>query len=353
MKKRRFYDSKIRYRKDNDTNENAEAQADITVKSEREAEDEEIRKKLFSKDSVSERRRRSQRKYSTAVMVICSILLILTGFIGADVYMIRHASPLSRISEEAEKENDDVIGEIDLEFKGAVVPSISLDGSIMLSSVIEDMQKGSKTAVVFDAKRADGTIGYESTLSTVETLGLKSSQGVKPRESVSQLVENDLLPIARVYVYLDGTVPLKSSEMAFKQGKKVYTDENGATYLDPNSELVYGYIKEVVNELHDYGISFFILDGCKVGDKDYFGDISAKLQKEIGGRIRFFEAVEVKLTGIDAESGDVNSAGIKSGIEKFPKLNKNQVYIIDTDLKESKYSTILTQKKYNRYVVES
>ena len=141
--------------------------------------------------------------------------------------------------------------------------------------------------------------------------------------------------------------------MAFKQGKKVYTDENGATNLDPNSELVYGYIKEVVNELHDYGISFFILDGCKVGDKDYFGDISAKLQKEIGGRIRFFEAVEVKLTGIDAESGDVNSAGIKSAIEKFPKLNKNQVYIIDTDLKESKYSTILTQKKYNRYVVES
>lgn len=292
------------------------------------------------------------RRKRIALIAVCSIFLILIGFIGTDAYMIRHAAPLDRFNNQVKENKYDPMSEIELSFTADVVPSISLDGSVMLSSVINETQKSGHSAVVFDAKRKDGTVGYASLLNTVSSLGVMSSQGTKPVPSVKQLGENDILTVARLYTYLDNSVPSKSNDMAMKKGKKLYRDSEGNTYLNPESEIVYVYIRDIVSELYSYGINVFILDGCTVQGKDYFEELSAKLTKDVGEKIKFLEAEDVTLKGYDAESGDINSAGIKNDISKFPKLDENRIYVISTKLDENRYSSILTKENISTYVIE-
>lgn len=304
-----------------------------------------------SRSSVFAEKEKNKKRKLTALIAFCCVLLVIIGFIGADVFIIRHAQPLESFNSQVKESEYDAMSEITFSFIARNVPSISLDGSVMLSAVIDEAHKNGKTAVMFDAKRSDGTIGYASALSTVSTLNAKSSVGTKPAQSIKQLTENDLLPLARLYVYLDNYAPSRSSDMALKKGKKLYRDDDGNTYLNPESEVAYSYIKDLINEIHAYGVNVFILDGCTVGKTDYFETVTAKLNSDLGEDIRFLEAVNVTVKGYDAESGNINSDGVKKDISEFPKLKENQIYVIHSDLDESKYSSVLSKRKISTYVI--
>ena len=165
--------------------------------------------------------------------------------------------------------------------------------------------------------------------------------------------ENDIIPVARVYTYLDNALPKLYDEAALKGKKKLFRDSDGNTYLDPESETAYSYIKDIINELSSMGITDIVLDGCTVNETDYFSKLTSRLNNDIEGELRFYKAVSAELKGFDAESEDINEAGIKNDISKFPKPGENSVLIIKTDLEEESYKAFLEEKGITAYITES
>ena len=235
--------------------------------------------------------------------------------------------------------------------------SVSLDNSVMLSSVIDETLKGGYTALTFDAKRSDGTVGYASSLALIETYGALSTPASKPKESIQELLDNGILPVARICCYKDSIVPSLNPDLAIRKDGKIYKDDDGNTYLDPNNDSVYSYIKDIVTELSNYGVSVFILGGCELPKAvskdraDGFEIISKRLENDLKN-VKLLEEVDVKVTGYEPESGNVNAAGIKYNISKFPKLKKNQAYFITvtTDVKKTK--TLIERAGINTFTID-
>ncbi len=350
MKRRRFYNNKNRGRKW--TEPEVGRPIDFADKySDSDKGSNKFVKADNSRSSEFIKRKRAQKKKLTALSIFLAAVLVLTGFFIADVHMQRRAKPVQNSIAAAQKKS--AASEISLSFSGRIVPSVALDGGVMLTSVITEAQKDGKTAIMFDAKRADGTIGYLSNLTTVSTFSLISAEGVKPADSFKMIKENDIIPVARVYTYLDNALPKLYDEAALTGKKKLFRDSDGNTYLDPESETAYSYIKDIINELSSMGITDIVLDGCTVNETDYFSKLTSRLNNDIEGELRFYKAVSVELKGFDAESGDINEAGIKNDISKFPKPGENSVLIIKTDLEEESYKAFLEEKGITAYITES
>lgn len=106
-----------------------------------------------------------------------------------------------------------------------------------------------------------------------------------------------------VSCYQDNVVPAKNSELAvLDDSGKVYTDDSGNTYLNPNSDLAYRYIKDIIEEANTQGVKVFILNETKLPSdisekyEDGFDVLSAKLYKDIGSDIKLLEAVNISLS---------------------------------------------------------
>ena len=137
---------------------------------------------------------KKERKKKTAkkiVSVILAIVIVCIGYTGADVYMTRHARPAEqRTKQETTLTNN--ISQINMSIASYQIESVSLDGSVMLSSIISDLEKGGFSSVTFDAKRTDGSIGYASKLASVDTFGAVSASA---SQAIPILTPTAILPI--------------------------------------------------------------------------------------------------------------------------------------------------------------
>lgn len=306
-------------------------------------------------DIARARAKREKRRIRLFIIAVC-LCLVCIGYIGADVFMLRHAEPLAAFDARQEEQAQSGIESADIPFTAARQDGLCLDGAVMLSSVIDEAQKAGYTAVAFDAKRSAGTIGYASSLAAVETFAAVSEAGTKPAQSVQQLTDNDLLPVACVCCYQDNVVPLRAADMAVSAGDALYTDSSGNTYLNPDNPSAYKYIKDIIQELNGCGVNVFVLSGCSLpqeiaeGYGDGFLPLAAKLNRDISG-IKLLEAVEVTVSGVDAESGEVNSAGIEKDIAAFPQLGENQIYRITTPLAAQDIRTALENAGIYSYII--
>ena len=291
-----------------------------------------------------------------AVTGLCCLAIISIGFIAADVHIIRHAS-IERLVAAADID-DNAMAEVSLSAKALKTESIGLDNSVMLSSVIDESVNSGFSAVAFDAKRDDGTIGYLSSLALVDTFGAVSAPASQLADSVTAMLENDLLPIARISCYLDNIAPAKAGELALMKGDTLYQDKNGNTYLNPDSEAAYRYIKDIVQELSDSGINVFVLTNCDLPEEisenygDGFETLSAKLNRDLGGSIRLLRETAVTITGTDAESGEVTVAGIKNDIAALTELSSNGIYYISTELDGTQLMSALEDAGVKCYMIE-
>ena len=117
-----------------------------------------------------------------------------------------------------------------------------------------------------------------------------------------KLSEQDILTVGVVYCYLDNLVPRQDRSVALLDGNGLpYEDSRGNTYLNPNSETVYKYIKDIIAEAAEMGVSVFVLRGTEIpesagsGFSDGFETLSARLYEDIGTNIKLLEGVEVDI----------------------------------------------------------
>ena len=144
-----------------------------------------------------------------------------------DVHMIRQAEPAEKLLNQ-DNADSNALSQLTINVSSLMTESVSLDNSAMLTSVINEVHDTSANSITFDAKRDDGTIGYRSSLATIDTYGAMSNVGSDSIGSIKRLIENDIMPVARICCYKDNVLPSHNKDLAVKKGKKLYTDRNSA-----------------------------------------------------------------------------------------------------------------------------
>ena len=287
---------------------------------------------LRPKSKPKNKRKKLRKKAEKAIKIIgyavLCIAILFAGYAAMDVYMIRHRMPDLA---DAVSDNGDGFNQISIQVESCYIDSVSLDHAVMLSSVISDMQSYSFSSAAFDIKREDGSVAYKSALANVDTYGAVAFPAAKFKESVEELTASNILPVGIVSCYLDNVVPAKDSGLAVLDNGKVYTDDNDNTYLNPDSESAYRYIKDIIAEASGQGVRVFVLCNTRlpkdISEKysDGFDAISSKLYEDIGTDIKLLEAVDVSLSD---KAADDDSDEISEKIKN--NLKENQVYYIKT-----------------------
>lgn len=303
------------------------------------------------------KRKRKQKRLTRLIAIVLSVLLICVGYTGMDIYMTRHAVPAEIIGH-SDDTAEGTMSEIAFDIASYEIDSISLDASVMLSSTIHEVMDLGYSSVTFDAKRSDGTIGYQSQLASVDTFGAINSPASQLKKSVSELLNNDILPIARICCYQDNVAATKAGDMAIFYGENVlYTDKDNNSYLNPESPNTYNYLKDIINECYGYGITVFVLSGCNLpediseGYNDGFDSLAQKLNQDFEGNIKFIEEIDVEIKGIDAESGNVSTPAIKKEIDALEKTDKNKIYYITSKIDKEKILNQLSGSDVNCYII--
>lgn len=280
-----------------------------------------MRPKTKKKRRTKEKAKGLSKKFGIALLCL---LIIGIGYTGMDVYMQRHGM-LVRYSDLQNQPAEGSINEMQLSLKASYEESISMDGSVMLDSVISKLTDGGYNAVMIDIKRDDGSVGFKNALATVDTYGSVAFPATDLKGSVSKLKEQDLLAVGRVYCYMDNLVPQKDRSAAILDSNGIpYTDSKGNTYLNPDSQTAYKYIKDIIAEAADAGITVFVLDGTDLPEAiadEYsggFDKLAAKLYNDLGTDIKFVKGIDVSLSASDIgksenqESNDEESASRKA-----------------------------------------
>lgn len=297
---------------------------------------------------------RQQKNVKRILIAVLCICLISVGYTGMDIYMTRHAVPAESLK--FNDEQGSIMSEIQLNLKANTVESISLDGSIMLKSIIEDTQSKGYNSIVFDAKRMDGTIGYHSNLASIDAYGAMSNAATNPKASISSLVENDILPVARICCYKDNVIPALNPNMAIMQGDKYYTNDN-STYLNPNSEDTYSYILDIMKELEAYGVNVFVLCEYDLPEdiskkyNDGFESLANKLSHNLGDNVKILKEIDVSIDGYNADTSKITNSQIKKEIQGFDKLKDDQIYYISTKLDNTRVSQQLADSNITNYII--
>lgn len=304
---------------------------------------------------TKQRRKANVKKTAKRIgALMLAIVLVCCGYIGMDVYMTRQNVPIQQMLEQKNAKSN--FSQISLNLASMTIESVSLDNSTMLDAIIQNVHSAGCNSVTFDAKRPDGTIGYQSELATVDTYGAVSNAGSNSQGSIKKLNDNDILPVARICCYKDNLLPNQDKEYALTVNGKIYKDSKGNTYLNPNSEQAYQYISDMVKELYRFGVRVFLLYDCNLPamDEKYndgFEYISNKLLEEMNYDIKVLEEADVSIRGRDLESGRITNSAIKKDIKAFKKIRSNQVYYVSTELAASRVYSQLTENGVENFVI--
>ena len=307
--------------------------------------------------STREKQAQSQKRKRNILIAFMCVVLVCVGYIGTDAFMLRHAEPVSQHEKVTQKGGDNEKKSAKIKYRAVNIPSVALDNSVMLSSVINEVEKKKFSCVSIELKREDGTIGYASNLTTADTFGAVSMPATKLHDSLKALRAKDITVLARICCYKDNVIPKKSSEFALKDGNKLYTDSNGNTYLNPDSDATVNYLKDIVVESYNLGVRFFVLsdvklpDGIRKGHRDGFNNLVNALKNEVGGDAVFVEAKKETLNGWDAEDGEYNLSGLNNEISKLEGLKNNQIYLFETKRTVSELNKALKKNKIKGYII--
>lgn len=321
----------------------------------------------YMRPKIKKKRRKKaklEKLFKHLGIAVACLLIISVGYTGMDIYMQRHAMPekLSDIS----SISSGAINEVSLDLKSKYTQSVSLDGSVMLDAVITELTEGGYNSVAFDLKRSEGSIAYKSALANVDTYGAVAFPATDLKTSVERLTSQDILAVGRVYCYLDNLVPEKDHSSALLNGNGVpYRDSKDNTYLNPNSETAYKYIKDIISETMDMGITVFVLDGVNLPEEiaddynDGFEYLSQRLYNDLGTGIKLLEAVNITLNENTAQTDDENGNGDNNNESNLNEIenkmsnnpDNSKVYFITTKADKTKTKENLEESGIPSYIL--
>ncbi len=221
-------------------------------------------RKKDKKDSV-EKAWQEKRLKQTAFAAGC-ILLFCLGYFIMSVVMERNAMPpIAAPGENPVISENGVlpdISKVNVKLHTKYIPAEYLDGGVMMDAVIHDVAEGGYNAVLFDLKRENGTLAYPSSLTAAATYDAVASPGAEVEASIQMLLENNIIPLARIYCFSDPNASALDAGIAVQnENGAVWTDSSGKSWLNPYSDYAREYISAVVLEVEKLGVHNIVLDG--------------------------------------------------------------------------------------------
>lgn len=213
----------------------------------------------------------------TALVAGCAALFCF-GYFTMCVMMERNAMPsvLPSDTPPAVSDNTDLpdINQTNIGLQAKLISSDYLDGGVMVESIIRETLNEGYNAVLFDLKRPNGTLAYQSALTSAETFHAVAAPGSKVKESVAMLLENNIIPLARIYCFSDDTATAADPSLAVAaQAGGLWKDREGHAWLNPYQSYAIRYLTEIILEAESLGISNIILDGVELPGEDLSGAV--------------------------------------------------------------------------------
>lgn len=153
-------------------------------------------------------------------------------------------------------------------FRALYMPYERLGDTFYIRSFIKKIEKKNCNAVVIDFKTESGKLCYSSL--NLHAINAKCAifDNNTVREAISIFRKEGITVAARVFCFLDNTIPRQSPSLAVKY---MNTDVNwidaamgseGKTWLNPCSKSAQKYLLEIIKELNSFNIDGFILEKC-------------------------------------------------------------------------------------------
>ena len=129
----------------------------------------------------------------------------------------------------------------------------ALETAQQLRAAADRARQEGYTAVVIDAKAADGHLQYASAVPLAAELGLADDQKLTARQLIRILHENDLFVTVRLLAFSDNAAAAADPAMALKTTAGDSYAQDGALWLDPASKAACGYALSLLRELDHAG----------------------------------------------------------------------------------------------------
>lgn len=157
-------------------------------------------------------------------------------------------------------------------FRALYMPYEKLGDTFYIRSFIKKIERKDCNGVVIDFKTENGKLCYSSL--NLHAINAKCAifDNNTVREALSLFSKENITVAARIFCFLDNTIPSHSPSLAVKY---MDTDVNwidtamgseGKTWLNPCSAQACSYLTDIITELHGFGIDGFILEKCHYPD---------------------------------------------------------------------------------------
>lgn len=157
-------------------------------------------------------------------------------------------------------------------FRALYMPYEKLGDTFYIRSFIKKIERKDCNGVVIDFKTENGKLCYSSL--NLHAINAKCAifDNNTVREALSIFRKENITVAARIFCFLDNTIPSQSPSLAIKY---MDTDVNwidaamggeGKTWLNPCSKAAQDYLIDIIRELHDFDIDGFILEKCHYPD---------------------------------------------------------------------------------------
>ncbi len=171
--------------------------------------------------------------------------------------------------------------------RGIYVTGHSAGGS-KFSQLIKLIENSDLNSMVIDIKDDHGYLTYKPEQGSIYSqIGKNYIQD--PTKLINNLEEKGIYPIARVVVFKDSVLANKRPDLSFKDGKKVWTNRRGESFVNP-------FVKEV----WDYNVGVAI-EAAKMGFQEIQFDY-----------VRFPEGFEKKDKSLAYQLGDYDIAKLNN-----------------------------------------
>lgn len=307
----------------------------------------------------------SLRNIRRALVITSCILLFCFGYFLMCIMMERNARPQPSAPEQTTTGlqsggNVPNINDVNVDLSAKYISSDYLDGGTMVEAIIRDAVTEGYNAVLFDLKRPNGTLAYQSRLTDAVTFNAVASPGAKVKESVAMLLENNIIPLARIYCFSDNTAAGADSSMAVtKADGGLWKDSGGSAWLNPYDSYAVQYITSVILEVQDLGISSIILDGVSSPkgnltgavfsgsetnqvDDGVFDSFLSGMRTKVAAGTRLLVANNMTITGMDELPAVV--------AELAAQAQKGTVPVITLSIPAQSVAQALSQAKITHYI---
>lgn len=157
-------------------------------------------------------------------------------------------------------------------FRGLYMPYEKLGDTSYIKSFIKKVRRYDCNSVVIDFKTESGKLAYSSLNSYAIGGRCAIFDNNTVREALSLFRKENVAVVARIFCFLDNTIPESNPDLAVKYMNTdvnwidTTTDSQGKTWLNPCSKETLSYLLSIITELQEFNIKGFILEKCHFPD---------------------------------------------------------------------------------------